>query len=362
MTHARRRGRSRFRRRAHFIQRGLRVAQTPAVDSARQRVVRLPGFRPARRSPPAAPAADNADVAVARSGEAGARDASGRQEARADDRDAARDRQCLAQRKPRPAPEPKSAIPLTADSLGAQLLLTVSEQVGEISREVADVARTLTHFPAFYYWIVRTANDPSAYQSPARYRVEAGAGVRLRLRRRMAGVPPHQAAGGAPGSAPSANGAAPAQTLADGRSAVIRGRCYRGARTAAAAPQPGAGLAVAGPAALRAGTARARTAPGAGLRRRRHDAAGHRDRRSRHHPARDPRGRQCLCVVARADLRRAGAGGAVRPVSRSRRNRGLYRDLGAPHRRRRRRPASPLPMWRCCSACIAPAMPRCCAW
>ncbi|WP_309142368.1 mechanosensitive ion channel domain-containing protein [Bradyrhizobium sp. sGM-13] len=62
-----------------------------------------------------------------------------------------------------PAPEQKSAMPLTADSLGAQLLLTVSEQVGEISREVADVARTLTDFRAFYYWFVRTANDPSAY-------------------------------------------------------------------------------------------------------------------------------------------------------------------------------------------------------
>ena len=61
------------------------------------------------------------------------------------------------------APEPKSAIPLTADSLGAQLLLAVSEQVGEISREVADVARTLMHYRAFYYWFVRTANDPSAY-------------------------------------------------------------------------------------------------------------------------------------------------------------------------------------------------------
>ena len=61
------------------------------------------------------------------------------------------------------APEPQSAIPLTADSLGAQLLLTVSEQIGDISHEVADMARTLTHFPAFYYWIVRTANDPAAY-------------------------------------------------------------------------------------------------------------------------------------------------------------------------------------------------------
>jgi moderate conductance mechanosensitive channel len=60
-------------------------------------------------------------------------------------------------------PEPQPAIPLTADSLGAQLLLTVSEQVGEISHEIADMARTLTHFPAFYYWFLRTANDPTAY-------------------------------------------------------------------------------------------------------------------------------------------------------------------------------------------------------
>src|SRR5258708_457662 len=62
-----------------------------------------------------------------------------------------------------PAPEPHHAIPLTADSLGAQLLLTVSEQVGDISHEIAYVARSLTHFPAFYYWIVQTANDPAAY-------------------------------------------------------------------------------------------------------------------------------------------------------------------------------------------------------
>jgi small-conductance mechanosensitive channel len=62
-----------------------------------------------------------------------------------------------------PATEPKSPIPLSADGLGAQLLLTVSEEIGEISREIAGMARTLTHFPAFYYWIMRTANDPAAY-------------------------------------------------------------------------------------------------------------------------------------------------------------------------------------------------------
>lgn len=62
-----------------------------------------------------------------------------------------------------PVSEPKSPIPLAADGLGAQLLLTVSEEIGEISGEIAGMARTLTHFPAFYYWIVRTANDPAAY-------------------------------------------------------------------------------------------------------------------------------------------------------------------------------------------------------
>ncbi|MBA2399010.1 MAG: mechanosensitive ion channel, partial [Bradyrhizobium sp.] len=43
-------------------------------------------------------------------------------------------------------------------------LLTVSEQVGEVSHEVAHLVRSLTHFPAFYYWFVRTANDPAAYK------------------------------------------------------------------------------------------------------------------------------------------------------------------------------------------------------
>jgi small-conductance mechanosensitive channel len=62
------------------------------------------------------------------------------------------------------APGLHPAIPLTADSLGAQLLLTVSEQLSEVSHQIAGVARTVTHFPAFYYWIVRTANDPSAYE------------------------------------------------------------------------------------------------------------------------------------------------------------------------------------------------------
>ncbi|WGD54587.1 mechanosensitive ion channel [Bradyrhizobium sp. CB1650] len=68
------------------------------------------------------------------------------------------------QQQPAPsAPEKKSPIPLSADGLGAQLLLSVSEEIGDISRQVAEIARTLTHFPAFYYWFLRTANDPAAY-------------------------------------------------------------------------------------------------------------------------------------------------------------------------------------------------------
>src|SRR6185437_1292370 len=59
-------------------------------------------------------------------------------------------------------PAKPSAIPLTADSLGAQLLLMVSEQVRDISSQIAELARTLTHFKAFYYWFLRTANDPYA--------------------------------------------------------------------------------------------------------------------------------------------------------------------------------------------------------
>ena len=66
---------------------------------------------------------------------------------------------------PPPQEPPKDkpgAIPLTADSLGAQLLVTVSEQVRDISSQIADLAHTLTHFKAFYYWFLRTANDPYA--------------------------------------------------------------------------------------------------------------------------------------------------------------------------------------------------------
>lgn len=60
-------------------------------------------------------------------------------------------------------PETKPAIPLAADSLGAQLLLTISEQIGETSRDIADAARSVTRFPALWHWLERTASDPASY-------------------------------------------------------------------------------------------------------------------------------------------------------------------------------------------------------
>jgi small-conductance mechanosensitive channel len=61
------------------------------------------------------------------------------------------------------APESKTAIPLAADSLGAQLLLSISEQIGETSRDIADAARSVTRFSALWHWLERTASDPASY-------------------------------------------------------------------------------------------------------------------------------------------------------------------------------------------------------
>lgn len=61
-------------------------------------------------------------------------------------------------------PEAKPAIPLEADSLGAQLLLTISEQAGDFAREIGSAAQQVTRFPALWYWLQRSANDPATYQ------------------------------------------------------------------------------------------------------------------------------------------------------------------------------------------------------
>ena len=126
------------------------------------------------------PAAGNAECADARSGEAGARDAS-------DDTKRAQvieTLRAIANASPQAQarqPEPKSAIPLTADSLGAQLLLSVSEQVGEISREVADVGADADAFSGVLLLVPANRQRSVRLSTAVRYRLEAGAGVHLRL-------------------------------------------------------------------------------------------------------------------------------------------------------------------------------------
>lgn len=61
-----------------------------------------------------------------------------------------------------PAEKPP-VVALTADSLGAQLLLKVSSWIADTSREVTWAARSVTHFPALWHWLVRTTTDPAYY-------------------------------------------------------------------------------------------------------------------------------------------------------------------------------------------------------
>ena len=61
------------------------------------------------------------------------------------------------------ADETSSVVPLEADSLGAQLLLQVSEQLGAISSEIAAAANAVTHFPLLWRWLERSATDPATY-------------------------------------------------------------------------------------------------------------------------------------------------------------------------------------------------------
>src|SRR5262249_43983683 len=67
-----------------------------------------------------------------------------------------------------PAPQAPTAdaatdTPLPADSLGAQLLLQVSEQFASISNEIATAADAVTRFPLLWYWLKRTATNPATY-------------------------------------------------------------------------------------------------------------------------------------------------------------------------------------------------------
>lgn len=60
-------------------------------------------------------------------------------------------------------PEAKPVIPLAADSLVAQVLLSVSQQVSETTRDIADTVRSVVRFQVLWYWLQRTAEDPATY-------------------------------------------------------------------------------------------------------------------------------------------------------------------------------------------------------
>jgi len=59
--------------------------------------------------------------------------------------------------------EKPAVATLSADSLGAQLLLKISGWVADASREITWAARSVTHFPALWYWLVHTTTDPAYY-------------------------------------------------------------------------------------------------------------------------------------------------------------------------------------------------------
>jgi small-conductance mechanosensitive channel len=60
------------------------------------------------------------------------------------------------------APSDQRAAPPTSEGLGAQLLLQVSEQLGDMSHAFAAAVRTLTDFPLLWRWLAGTASDPFA--------------------------------------------------------------------------------------------------------------------------------------------------------------------------------------------------------
>ena len=51
---------------------------------------------------------------------------------------------------------------VTADSLGAQMLVQVSEWISAASDNIQTAVRTITHFPLLLRWVEETANDPYA--------------------------------------------------------------------------------------------------------------------------------------------------------------------------------------------------------
>jgi len=59
-----------------------------------------------------------------------------------------------------PAATPEPASVVSADNLGVQVMVQVSNWFGEVSSQLANAARKLTDFPMIFYWSVELAKDP----------------------------------------------------------------------------------------------------------------------------------------------------------------------------------------------------------
>jgi len=70
-----------------------------------------------------------------------------------------------AARTPQVPSDQGPAAPLTADGLGAQLLLQVSEQLGEVSHDFATAVQAVTDFPLLWSWLQGTLTDPVALRT-----------------------------------------------------------------------------------------------------------------------------------------------------------------------------------------------------
>lgn len=60
--------------------------------------------------------------------------------------------------------EPKRDAPLSADGLGAQLILSVSNGLSALSADIVSAAGAITRAPALWYWLKTSVNDPAKYQ------------------------------------------------------------------------------------------------------------------------------------------------------------------------------------------------------
>jgi small-conductance mechanosensitive channel len=63
---------------------------------------------------------------------------------------------------PAAAPEAERSLPLAPDSLGAQLLVALSERLVSVADSVVSVAETVADAPRIWDWISRVAADPAA--------------------------------------------------------------------------------------------------------------------------------------------------------------------------------------------------------